>query len=179
MGCAEGLICGVNNCEKFHTFGGGTGILPATDCCEGKFTQLKVLHASHSIHEQINMSQRLANITQHLLPVADPPAAPTTKAPFVYSSCAEHADCGTNQFCGVNCWTGGCDEGRDDRKGTKREHFCQPCAKCEHNTDSVTHSCEICGVSGNFDDLTHSCLGPVLCRNTWRIFTRKDAFGHR
>ena len=42
MGCEEGLVCGVNNCEKFHKLGQITGIMPATDCCEGKFIELRV-----------------------------------------------------------------------------------------------------------------------------------------
>ena len=136
----------------------------------------------------VHMSQYLANITQRLLSVADLPAASTTKISFAYASCTGHSDCDPNQFCGVKCWTGGCDEGRDDRKETTSRKFCQPCTKCERNTDSATHSCEICGVSGNVDDLAHSRLGPVLCRcgkiclrcrNAWRIFTCKGAIGRR
>ena len=72
-----------------------------------------------------------------------------TNNPTLYPSCTWHSDCGEEQFCGVKCWTGGCDEGNDDRKGKKRGRFCQPCTKCKKHPDSVTRSCEVCKVSGN------------------------------
>ena len=34
-GCAAGLVCGFNNCAKFHKLGLETGFTPSSDCCEG------------------------------------------------------------------------------------------------------------------------------------------------
>ena len=35
-GCAPGLVCGVNNCAKFHQISVATGFFDTSDCCEGK-----------------------------------------------------------------------------------------------------------------------------------------------
>ena len=35
VGCADGLVCGFNNCAKFHKLGPETGMTPSSDCCEG------------------------------------------------------------------------------------------------------------------------------------------------
>ena len=34
VGCGAGLICGTNNCAKFHELGKNTGMSESTDCCE-------------------------------------------------------------------------------------------------------------------------------------------------
>ena len=39
VGCAPGLVCGVNNCGDFHLIGWDTGILENADCCEGKLVR--------------------------------------------------------------------------------------------------------------------------------------------
>ena len=36
VGCAAGLVCGDNNCGKFHELSLETGLNPASDCCESK-----------------------------------------------------------------------------------------------------------------------------------------------
>ena len=111
------------------------------------------------------VSHCLAHVSLTDLLSTEPHSAPTTKAPFMYSSCAGHADCGTDEFCGVKCWTGGCDEGRDDPKGKKRkkhDKFCQPCAKCKKGPDSVTRSCDICKVSYDVT-LYRSCTRHSDC----------------
>ena len=36
VGCAMGLVCGGDNCAKFHTIGGASGFKSSTDCCDGK-----------------------------------------------------------------------------------------------------------------------------------------------
>ena len=38
VGCVPGLVCGVNNCAKFHEIGAATGIPSMADCCEGKLS---------------------------------------------------------------------------------------------------------------------------------------------
>ena len=86
----------------------------------------------------------------HLLS-ADQHGILVTKGPTLYPSCTGHSDCGTNQFCGVKCWTGGCGEGKKDPKGKKHkdhDNFCQPCAHCKKHPDSVTRGCDICKVAG-------------------------------
>ena len=35
--CAPGLVCGINNCHKFHEINIDTGIPSTGDCCERKF----------------------------------------------------------------------------------------------------------------------------------------------
>ena len=35
-GCGSGLVCGYNNCGKFHALGTSTGIGEGSDCCECK-----------------------------------------------------------------------------------------------------------------------------------------------
>ena len=91
------------------------------------------------------------------------PAASTTEISFAYASCTGHSDCGTNQFCGVKCWTGGCDESNSDRKGKTLDRFCQPCEMCTRYTASATHSCDICKGSGKAETPAMRCmrLGPV------------------
>ena len=37
VGCSAGLVCGVDNCAKFHELGAATGLLSTTDCCEGEW----------------------------------------------------------------------------------------------------------------------------------------------
>ena len=34
IGCAKGLVCGQNNCAKFHKLDAKTGISSGADCCE-------------------------------------------------------------------------------------------------------------------------------------------------
>ena len=36
-GCGAGLVCGTDNCGKFHAIGSFTGINYGSDCCERKF----------------------------------------------------------------------------------------------------------------------------------------------
>ena len=36
VGCAPGLVCGKDNCAKFHQLSAATGFTGSTDCCEGK-----------------------------------------------------------------------------------------------------------------------------------------------
>ena len=35
VGCASGLVCGVDNCAQFHEISAATGFFAASDCCEG------------------------------------------------------------------------------------------------------------------------------------------------
>ena len=37
VGCAPGLVCGINNCVHFHEISGATGINDASDCCTNHF----------------------------------------------------------------------------------------------------------------------------------------------
>ena len=37
VGCKARLVCGVDNCGKFHQLGSATGFLLTTDCCESKW----------------------------------------------------------------------------------------------------------------------------------------------
>jgi len=37
-GCASGLVCGFNNCAKYHELGVSTGLTGSSDCCEGCFS---------------------------------------------------------------------------------------------------------------------------------------------
>ena len=41
VGCASGLVCGVDNCAQFHEISEATGFIAASDCCEGT-------HAMHN-----------------------------------------------------------------------------------------------------------------------------------
>ena len=36
-GCGAGLVCGTDNCGKYHLIGATTGINHGSDCCERKF----------------------------------------------------------------------------------------------------------------------------------------------
>ena len=36
VGCAEGLVCGVDNCGKFHELDSVVGMTSTSDCCEGE-----------------------------------------------------------------------------------------------------------------------------------------------
>ena len=36
-GCDAGLVCGTDNCHKYHTLGYKTGISAGSDCCEREF----------------------------------------------------------------------------------------------------------------------------------------------
>ena len=60
-----------------------------------------------------------------------------------YSECREHSDCSDAQFCGVECWTGGCGENEDVEEGV-RGTYCQPCDECEAGQDSITGDCSVC-----------------------------------
>ena len=42
VGCASGLVCGVDNCAKFHAIGLATGIKPTSDCCENEHGYVNV-----------------------------------------------------------------------------------------------------------------------------------------
>merc|ERR1712176_17626 len=33
VGCLTGLVCGVDNCKKFHKLGSSTGMGSSSDCC--------------------------------------------------------------------------------------------------------------------------------------------------
>merc|ERR1712241_994817 len=47
VGCARGLVCGVDNCAKFHELGVATGITAASDCCERENPGCKSWCAPH------------------------------------------------------------------------------------------------------------------------------------
>ena len=66
---------------------------------------------------------------------------PVSVAP--YPSCTTHSDCGADQFCGIECWTGGCGENEDVPSGTV-EQYCQPCNECVQDGDSITGDCSMC-----------------------------------
>ena len=36
VGCEMGLVCGSDNCAKFHTIDATSGFKAHTDCCDGK-----------------------------------------------------------------------------------------------------------------------------------------------
>ena len=36
VGCESGLVCGLDNCAKFHAIGAASGFQSSTDCCEGE-----------------------------------------------------------------------------------------------------------------------------------------------
>ena len=91
----------------------------------------------------------------------------TINIPSLYPSCTWHSDCGTNQFCGVKCWTGGCDEAGNDRKGKQLGRFCQPCTKCKKYTDSSTRTCATCQVSGSNRMPSRICTQRCLLRDPW------------
>ena len=44
-GCAAGLVCGSNNCAKYHLVGPTTGINHGSDCCERKFGKYVMIWA--------------------------------------------------------------------------------------------------------------------------------------
>ena len=121
---------------------------------------------AHNLSSKNCATPKHGKLSRHLLlSSSDPHAASSTKAPFLYASCAEHADCDPNQFCGAKCWTGGCDEGKHDHKGKKHERFCQPCTKCKQHNGIASRSCEICEVSGNEYSFTRfwiRCAGAVF-----------------
>jgi len=61
----------------------------------------------------------------------------------VIPNCTTDAECGTGQFCAVECFVGDC------RGGGRVEDesivgFCQPCVECEIDEDSVSGSCAAC-----------------------------------
>jgi hypothetical protein len=62
----------------------------------------------------------------------------------VYPVCSLDTDCSADQFCGVQCWTGGCGADASIPAGT-RGAFCQPCDECEQDDDAVSGSCDVCG----------------------------------
>ena len=64
-----------------------------------------------------------------------------------YPPCSSHSDCGSKQFCGTECWTGGCGSQARAPSGTWGR-FCQPCKKCVHHRDSVTNGCDVCRAQG-------------------------------
>ncbi len=65
----------------------------------------------------------------------------TSTAP--YPECSDHSECAEEQFCGVECWTGGCGEEEDVSPNT-RGQYCQPCVECESGEDSITGDCVVC-----------------------------------
>ena len=58
-------------------------------------------------------------------------------ASAVYSTCARDGDCSTLQFCGKECFTGGC-------RGINGASVCQPCAECHFDFDAVAGNCSRC-----------------------------------
>ena len=77
----------------------------------------------------------------------------STKISALYPSCDSHSSCpGKEQFCGIQCWTGGCGVNGRAPRGTVRQ-FCQPCDECQSDGDSVTGSCSICNFEGTMDSV--------------------------
>ena len=62
----------------------------------------------------------------------------------IYPACSLNTDCSADQFCGVECWTGGCGADMSVPTG-RRGAFCQPCAECEQDDDAVSGCCDVCG----------------------------------
>ena len=61
----------------------------------------------------------------------------------LYPECTSHSDCAEDQFCGIECWTGGCGENSEIEANTMGQ-YCQPCVECEQDDDSITGDCSIC-----------------------------------
>ena len=61
----------------------------------------------------------------------------------LYPVCISHDDCSEGQFCGIECWTGGCGENADVEAATMGQ-YCQPCDECRTEEDSITGNCNIC-----------------------------------
>lgn len=47
-GCGDGLVCGKDNCAKFHTIGAATGFTSGSDCCEKSESKRKGACSSDS-----------------------------------------------------------------------------------------------------------------------------------
>ena len=78
-----------------------------------------------------------ANRTGDLEPEVDPEDEPE------FPACTSHEDCSEGQFCGIECWTGGCGE-NGEVEATTLGQYCQPCSECAAGTDSITGDCSIC-----------------------------------
>merc|ERR1712113_42240 len=46
-----------------------------------------------------------------------------------FGECKRHSQCAPGQFCGRECWTGGCGL-YEDVGGGVEGNFCQPCREC-------------------------------------------------
>jgi hypothetical protein len=67
----------------------------------------------------------------------------TNTSNALYPECTGHSECSEGQFCGIECWTGGCGEAEDVPADTLGQ-YCQPCDECESGGDSVTGDCAVC-----------------------------------
>jgi len=63
--------------------------------------------------------------------------------------CQSDSDCMDDEFCAVECFTGGC--GLDDSELVGMVgQYCQPCDECDYPQDAVSGNCDACG--GASDD---------------------------
>ena len=88
-------------------------------------------------------SHKIHSCTDALLVPADQKNTPAPTV--VYSPCNADSHCDRNQFCAVECFTGGCGRGRDVPAGTLGK-FCQPCDRCQSPFDSWVRNCKVCSV---------------------------------
>ena len=61
---------------------------------------------------------------------------------YQYPGCQTDLDCGQAQFCGIECWMGGCGADRKVSQFTMGQ-FCQPCDECQGGDDAVSGSCKV------------------------------------
>ena len=97
--------------------------------------------------------------------VPEPKPVVTTKFLAPYPPCANHNQCQKyKQFCGTQCWTGGCGDKGKALIGVKRE-FCQPCNLCKNSDDSVNGDCGICPVIKPKPPAYPSCADHSQCKH--------------
>lgn len=87
------------------------------------------------------------------------------QTPDSYPECDGPWECGKQQFCGIQCWTGFCSEDGDVPAGTSGQ-YCQPCDECTRNTDSVYGNCNhLCPPGANLRRIARilPCLGCWCC----------------
>ena len=110
---------------------------------------------------------------------------------LVYPSCTGRWDCGRNQFCGTECWTGNCGDKQTIPPGTVGE-FCQPCDKCLFSKDSVSGNCGACPKPGQSDtwicilgicginiDVSSIFLTYITCAKPAMLHIRDSLFRYR
>ena len=169
VGCAPGLICGFNNCAKFHSLVPATGFTSSSDCCEGCFSDRDCPHGSYCTSQHTCVCPGPNYCNDHECGVGDAECHVDDKKgcgkglQCGFHNCAQYHDIGF--YTGITEHSNCCEELCKSDDDCDKGHYCTSRKVCAKYTGGHCHHHE-CGMGdGDCDAGTDhvGCADGLVC----------------